>query len=213
MIGLHLLDRELLAATYKERKEIEKPRERRVRHDDIRLVEEAEAFGAVEAAVALQLPDGNLVAIDLAVPIGVAVVDLVDGLSARLLREEIDVLALVAGGDDALQPKDLETAREVLEEIAAAWVIAVAEDGLARELRTVVAHLVLDVGELRIMLIVLLITRTVDGRVERAFHVLLGIIAKTREHGVMAADSRCRRDWGRGSSSCPIRGCGRSESG
>ena len=95
---------------------------------------------------------------------------MIDGLFARLLREQIDVLALVAGGDDALQAEDLETAREVLEEVTAARVVAVAEDGLARELVAVVPHLVLYVGELRVVLVVLLVLRAVDCRVERSFH-------------------------------------------
>jgi len=103
--------------------------------------------------------------VHLAVAVGVAVVDLVDGLFAGLLREEIDVLALVARRNDTFQSEDFEAAREVLEEVATARVVAVAEDGLAPELVAVVPHLVLDVGELRIVLVVLLALRAVDCRV------------------------------------------------
>lgn len=93
---------ELLAAIDEKRQKVKKPRERRIRHHDVSLVEESKAFGAVEAAVALQFPDGDLRVVHLAVAVGVAVVDLVDGLLAVLDGEEVDVLALVAGGDDAL---------------------------------------------------------------------------------------------------------------
>ena len=44
--------------------------------------------------------------------------------------------------------------------------------GLARELVAVVPHLVLDVGELRVVLVVLLVLRAVDCRVERLFHAV-----------------------------------------
>lgn len=161
---------ELLATIDEKRKEIKKPRKRRICHHDVSLVKEPQTFGAVETAVALQFLDGDLLVVHLAVAVGIAVVDLVDGLLAGLLREEIDVLALVASGDDALQSEDLETAREVLEEVAATRVVAVAEDGLAPELVAVVPHLVLDVGELSVVLVVLLALRAVDCRVERSFH-------------------------------------------
>ena len=95
---------------------------------------------------------------------------MIDGLLTRFLSEQIDVLALVAGGDDALQAEDFEAAREVLEEVAAARVVAVAEDGLAPELVAVVPHLVLDVGELGVVLVVLLALRAVDRRVKRSLH-------------------------------------------
>ena len=95
---------------------------------------------------------------------------MIDGLLTRLLREQIDVLALVAGGDDALQAEDLKAAREVLEEVATARVVAVAENCLAPELVAVVPHLVLDVGELGVVLVVLLALRAVDCRVQRSFH-------------------------------------------
>ena len=94
---------------------------------------------------------------------------MIDGLLTRLLREQIDVLALVAGGDDTLQSEDFKAAREVLEEVAAARVIAVAEDGLAPKLVAVVPHLVLDVGELGVVLVVLLALRAIDCRVQRSF--------------------------------------------
>ena len=42
--------------------------------------------------------------------------------------------------------------------------------GLARELGAVVPNLVLDVGELRVVLVVLLVLRAVDCRVKGSFH-------------------------------------------
>ena len=51
-----------------------------------------------------------------------------------------------------------------------ARIVAVTEHGLARELRTVVPHLVLNVGQLRIVLVVLLVLRAVNRRVQRSFH-------------------------------------------
>ena len=79
-------------------------------------------------------------------------------------------MAKLSGGDDALQAEDFKAAREVLEEVAAARVVAVAEDGLAPELVAVVPHLVLDVGELGVVLVVLLALRAVDRRIQRSFH-------------------------------------------
>ncbi len=163
-------NQKLLAPIDEQRKKIKKARERRIRHYDVRLVEEAQTFGAVETAVTFQFLDGDFLVIHLAVAVGVAVVDLIDGLLTRLLREQIDVLALVAGGDDALQAEDFKAAREVLEEVAAARIVAVAEDGHAPELVAVVPHLVLDVGELGVVLVVLLVLRAVDCRVQRSFH-------------------------------------------
>ena len=161
---------ELLSPVDEKRQKVQETRERRIRHNDVRLVKEAQTFRAVETAVALQFLDGDFLVIHLAVAVGVAVVDLIDGLLTRLLREQIDVLALVAGGDDALQAEDFKAAREVLEEVAAARVVAVAEDGLAPELVAVVPHLVLDVGELGVVLVVLLALRAVDCHVQRSFH-------------------------------------------
>ena len=129
-----------------------------------------QTFGAVETAVALKFLDVDLFVVHLAVAVGVAVVDLIDGLLTRFLSEQIDVLALVAGGDDALQAEDLKAVREVLEEVAAARIVAVAENCLAPELVAVVPHLVLDVGELGVVLVVLLVLRAVDCRVQRSFH-------------------------------------------
>ena len=48
--------------------------------------------------------------------------------------------------------------------------MAAAENRLAPELVAVVPHLVLDVGELCVVLVVLLALRAVDRRVQRSFH-------------------------------------------
>jgi len=124
----------------------------------------------------------------------VAVVDLIDGLFAGLLREEIDVLALVARRNDTFQSEDFETAREVLEEVATARVVAVAEDGLAPELVAVVPHLVLDVGELCVVLVVLLALRAVDCRVQRSFHGWGYYNKLSRHHGTIIIQCRITED-------------------
>ena len=59
----------------------------------------------------------------------------------------------VAGGDEFAEAEEVEVEGEVLEEVAFEGVVAVAEDGLALELVAVVAHLRLDVGQLRVELV------------------------------------------------------------
>ena len=97
---------------------------------------------------------------------------MINGLFAGLLREEIDVLTLVTRRNDTFQSEDFKASRKVLEEVATAWVVAVAEDGLAPELVAGVPHLVLTVGELRVVFVVLLALRAVDCRVQRSFHAV-----------------------------------------
>ena len=184
----------LLSPVDEKRQKVQKTRERRIRHHDVRLVEEAQTFRAVETAVALQFLDCDFLVVHLAVAVGVAVVDLIDGLLARFLREQIDVLALVAGGDDALQAEDFKAAREVLEEVAAARVVAVAENCLAPELVAVVPHLVLDVGELGVVLVVLLALRAVDCRVQRSFHGWGYYNKLSHHHGTIIIQCRITED-------------------
>ena len=61
---------ELLSTIDEKRQKVQKTRERRIRHHDVRLVEEAQAFGAVETAVALLFLDVDLFVIHLAVAVG-----------------------------------------------------------------------------------------------------------------------------------------------
>ena len=63
----------------------------------------------------------------------------------------------VAGGDEFAEAEEVEVEGEVLEEVAFVGVVAVAEDGLALELVAVVAHLRLDVGQLRVELVCLVL--------------------------------------------------------
>ena len=70
------------------------------------------------------------------------------------------------------QLEDFKTPSEILEEVAAARIVAVAQHGPTRELRAIVTHLVLNVRELRIVLVVLLVLRAVDCRVKCSLHGL-----------------------------------------
>ena len=158
-------------------------RERRIGHDDIRFVQQLQAFlrpevpGAVgSVAVRLrqfvlpgvqQVPD--VVHIQPSVAGGVAEhVD--DGLvgfavAAGVLVHVIveqgwlvlaagDGGARVAGGDELLQPEGVEVQCEVLEEVRLERVVAVAEHDLAFEMFPVVDELVPDVGHARVELVV-----------------------------------------------------------
>ena len=64
-------------------------------------------------------------------------------------------MALVAGGDELLESKQMEVQDEVVEEVAHPRVVAVAEDGLAFEVLFVVFELCLYVFELGVELILL----------------------------------------------------------
>ena len=67
------------------------------------------------------------------------------------------------GGGIAMLPilelELVEVEREVLEEVRLVGVVAVAQHGLALEVRAVVPQLVLDIGELRIELVLLGVLR------------------------------------------------------
>ena len=65
------------------------------------------------------------------------------------------VAILVAGHDQLLQLQFLEIMREVVKEIADLGIVAIAQDGLVFEIVCVMPQLFLDVGKLRIKLIIL----------------------------------------------------------
>ena len=54
----------------------------------------------------------------------------------------------VTGGDQFLQPEEVEVQGEILEEVALVGVVAVAENGLTAEVGDVVTQFGFDVGEL-----------------------------------------------------------------
>ena len=68
----------------------------------------------------------------------------------------------VACRGKALQAQRVEVHREVLEEVAFVWVVAVAEDALPIEVRAVVLQLVLDELEVRVELVLLVPRRIVQ---------------------------------------------------
>lgn len=72
-----------------------------------------------------------------------------------MLAEKIGVLVFVAGGDQLFKLQFLEVVREVVKELADLGVVAVTQDGFVFEVFRVVPHLLLDVGELGIKLILL----------------------------------------------------------
>ena len=152
-------DQKLLLVLHELRDILAEQRERRIGDDDVGLLQELNAFGAAEIAVPLELPDRHLVVVDDQVAVPVALVDLADRPFAVALREKIDILALVARRDKTLKLEFLEVVGEVLEEVAPARIVAVAEHDLALEMFLVVPQLVLDVHELRIELVLLAFLR------------------------------------------------------
>lgn len=94
--------------------------------------------------------DADLFGIGHTVGVAVAQVFQPDGLLVVVAAEEVGVLVLVASGDEAFQAQLLEAVGKVVEEVADARVVAVAEDGLPPEVFTVMTEFVLDVGQLSV---------------------------------------------------------------
>lgn len=85
----------------------------------------------------------------------VAFIDKVNGAFTRALGEKIDILTLIAGGNQFLQAKKLEVVSKTFEEIAYARVIAVTEYRLTTEVLAVMPQLIDYVFKLSIELIFL----------------------------------------------------------
>ena len=73
-----------------------------------------------------------------------------------MAAEQVAILVPVERGDELFQTQLLKVVREIMKELGDAGVVAIAVDNLAPEVLLVVAQLVLDVGKLRIELVVLL---------------------------------------------------------
>lgn len=184
--GVHVAnDEEALAVFHQEGHVLAEKRERRVRHDDVGLVEERNAFGRAEVAVTREprqhvLPVAdepfNVGKVDAPVLVLVPHLgddDLVGLMPTRSVRapprlhdrpvpEEVELCAddgggRVAGRRQALQTQYIEVHREVLEEIALVGVVAVAQDARAPEVGSVVLQLVLDERKVRVELVLLVL--------------------------------------------------------
>ena len=167
-------DHERLLMLDKRRDVLPYQRERRVRHNDVGLVEERHTLGAAKVAAPLKQLDGVLAGaeqlghvqhVDTALAGHVA-----DGRHDGLVRRAPLVIRLVAeqgqlragyrrpgitGRYELLELELVEVEREVLEEIRLVGIVAVAQNGLALEVGAVVPQLVLDVGELGVELVLL----------------------------------------------------------
>lgn len=177
-------DDESLVMLHERRHILAEQRERRIGHDDVRLIEQFEALAATEVAravdaVAVQLGQFVLAGVEQVFDVvhiqpsvaGGVAEDVDDGLvrpavSSRILVHVIveqgwlvlaagDGGARVAGGDELLQPEGVEVQCEVLKEIALERVVAIAQDDLAFEVVPVMDELVLDVGHACVELVVL----------------------------------------------------------
>ena len=100
--------------------------------------------------------DADFVRVGDVVVVLVAVVFEVASTLSRVLVEQIGVAVLVTGGDQLLQLQFLEVMRKVAKEIANLGIVAIAQDGLVFEIVCVMPQLLLDVGKLRVKLILLL---------------------------------------------------------
>lgn len=126
-----------------------------VGNNNVGLFEQLDALGAAEVAIPFERSHLYFARIGHIVAIFVAIVDLIDRLLAGVHREQINILALVAGGDYSFESEVIELQREVLEEVAHSWVIAVAEYCFATKMLFVVDQFTLNVGELSVELILL----------------------------------------------------------
>src|SRR5674476_64830 len=111
--------------------------------------------------------DADLVRVGDASVVLVAVVFEVDSPLRRVRAEQIGIAILVAGGDQPFQRQLLEVVRKVVKEIADLGIVAVAQDGLALEMRRVMPQLLLDVRKLSVKLVLLRRLRSVHASIQR----------------------------------------------
>ena len=162
-------DEELLLVSHQLRKIFPEEGKRRIGDDDVGLPEEFDAFGRAEVSVAAQFADADFFGVRNPVAVLVAVIDEVYGTLAVVPGKQIDVLVLVAGGDESFEPEGLELVGEIMEEVGNARIVAVAENGLAPEVVAVVSDFFRDVGELRVELVLF---RRLGGRQRMGAHVV-----------------------------------------
>lgn len=72
-----------------------------------------------------------------------------------VLAKEVWLVVLVAGCEQCPEMEHLIIVQKVLEEVAYAWVVAIAEDGSVLEMPLVMDKFFLDVGKLGIELVLL----------------------------------------------------------
>jgi hypothetical protein len=140
-------------------------RERRIGDHDVRLFQQVDALCAAEVAIAFQRFHAYFFRIGYVVAVLVALVFQIDRLVTFVLAEEVAFLILIAGGDEAFQPQIFKLVGEIMEEIADARVVAVAEYRLAAEVLFVVLQFILNVGQLGIKLVIFGLVRLGEGAV------------------------------------------------
>lgn len=132
-----------------------KEAERWVRDDNVCLLEQFNALGAAEVAVAFEFVDSDLLGTRHTVAVPITEIFKPDRGLAVVPAEQIHILILVAGCDKFLKSKKLKVIGEIVKEIADSWVITVAKDCLALEMFPVMPQLILDVRKLGVELIFL----------------------------------------------------------
>jgi len=149
-------DEELLLVLYQVVDILGEQRKGWIRNDDIRLLQECDAFIATEVAIPFKGVNTDPIRRGNAAAGGaLAFVDKIDAKLGVVPAEKVGVAVLVAGGDELLELEVVELARKVVKEVADLGVIAVAQDSLALEVLRVVLEFLFDVGKLGVELILL----------------------------------------------------------
>ena len=79
----------------------------------------------------------------------------INGFLASVLREQIDILVLVASGDYLLQPQHLKVQGEVAKEVGASWIVAITKNFLALEVMPIMFQLQFNVFQSSVELVLL----------------------------------------------------------
>lgn len=128
---------------------------------DVGFFQQFYALGTSEIPVSFQRMNSDFLWAGNSVSILVSGIFQPDGVSTSALAEKVHVLILVAGSDEFLESEIFEIIGEVVEEIADARVVAVAEHGLAPEMLFITLQFILDVGQLGVEFIFLFFLRLV----------------------------------------------------
>ena len=100
-------------------------RKGRIRHHDVRVLQQHDALFTAEIAIALQVMHADFFHRGHAVLIARAVIFQLDRALGLVLAEHVGLLVLVAGRDQFLQTQHFKIAGEVAEEVADAQTQAV----------------------------------------------------------------------------------------